>query len=340
MTKLCPSCKKKIHAKLLQCPFCRHKFEKVVEFSPRSSGGGGKNVVVVLVILALLGFGAYKFLFQSPGSGAPAEKKNLLWSVEGENNTVYIQGAINTMKESDYPVNPVIEKAYNDSQVIVVETDMSVVTNADMERIMVSKGLYKGGGMLRDDVSEDTFNKAMEVADDVGLPRHVAERWKPWFLSINLSLMKFRKLGYKTHLALPAYFTDRANKDGKEVLSLETLEYTSELFNDISRKTQEALLVKTIRELDAVEELTDRMVVAWKYGNVAELGDLTEKMFEGFPELYETIVVNRSERWVEQIEVFLEDDVNYFVIVGAGHLVGDLNLIELIGYTGFTPKQM
>ena len=43
---------------------------------------------------------------------------------------------------------------------------------------------------------------------------------------------------------------------------------------------------------------------------------------------------------VEKIEGYLEEDETYFVIIGAGHLVGKKGIIEILEDKGYTVKQL
>ena len=69
-------------------------------------------------------------------------------------------------------------------------------------------------------------------------------------------------------------------------------------------------------------------------------------MFEGIDEnpmfrsLNEKLLDERNFRMVDKIEGFLEDDDVCFMVVGAGHLVGENGIINLLAKKGYKISQL
>ena len=59
-----------------------------------------------------------------------------------------------------------------------------------------------------------------------------------------------------------------------------------------------------------------------------KLAALLSDEYKQFPALYRSLVTERNKRWEPQIAKLLHDKDNYFVVVGALHLVGDGGLLE------------
>ena len=57
------------------------------------------------------------------------------------------------------------------------------------------------------------------------------------------------------------------------------------------------------------------------------------------PALYQSVLVARNRKWVPKIEALLNDDRNYLVIVGTGHLVGQGSVIDLLKKDGIGATQ-
>ena len=57
------------------------------------------------------------------------------------------------------------------------------------------------------------------------------------------------------------------------------------------------------------------------------------------PALYQSVLVARNRKWIPKIEALLNDDRNYLVIVGTGHLVGQGSVIELLKKDGIEAAQ-
>ena len=55
--------------------------------------------------------------------------------------------------------------------------------------------------------------------------------------------------------------------------------------------------------------------------------------------MYEWLMARRNRAWVERIEALTYRNHDVLVIVGAGHLVGPENLIQLLEEKNYTPVQ-
>jgi len=51
------------------------------------------------------------------------------------------------------------------------------------------------------------------------------------------------------------------------------------------------------------------------------------------------MLVERNQKWVEQIEDLSGQDGNSLVVVGAAHFVGDDSILELLKRNGFEVEQ-
>ena len=56
-------------------------------------------------------------------------------------------------------------------------------------------------------------------------------------------------------------------------------------------------------------------------------------------DLYQSVLVVCNRKWVPKIEALLNDDKNYLVIVGTGHLVGQGSVIDLLRKDGIGATQ-
>ncbi|MGH8210953.1 MAG: TraB/GumN family protein, partial [Steroidobacteraceae bacterium] len=93
-------------------------------------------------------------------------------------------------------------------------------------------------------------------------------------------------------------------------------------------------------EMHDVDSDTQAVITAWRAGDATQLAALLSDEYKSFPALYRVLVSDRNKRWVPQIEQLLKKKDNYFVVVGALHLVGDSGLLELIRRDGFKAEQL
>ncbi|MFW5684771.1 MAG: TraB/GumN family protein, partial [Spirochaetota bacterium] len=54
-----------------------------------------------------------------------------------------------------------------------------------------------------------------------------------------------------------------------------------------------------------------------------------------FAGTFRRLFTERNERWVEALIDYLSTESAYFIVVGAGHLVGDGSVIDLLEQAGY-----
>ena len=61
--------------------------------------------------------------------------KHTLWRIKADRNTVYLLGSLHLLKSSNYPLAEPIQRAFNDSQVLVFELNLGEVDDPAMQLI-------------------------------------------------------------------------------------------------------------------------------------------------------------------------------------------------------------
>ena len=96
------------------------------------------SLLPVLLILCLIGF------LSCPARASAQEGKSFLWRVRSNTSTLYLLGSIHFLKQENYPLNPGIEKAFAQSNFLVVEANISDPTNLDPRDTLVRKRSISG----------------------------------------------------------------------------------------------------------------------------------------------------------------------------------------------------
>jgi len=287
--------------------------------------------ITLLLIFSIL-------LLHSQGA-AQGDPKTCLWKLKSEKNTVYILGSIHLLKRDAYPLAQTVERAFNDSQVVVLETDLEALMQERVQKLFLSKGLYDGKETLRGNVADATYEFVGRRTKELGLDIERFSRFRPWFLALTLAVVKLQKLGFDPEHGVDTYFFDKAKKAGKETKGLETAEYQIDLFDGMSASLQEKLLLQTLRDLDIIEKDIDRIVAAWASGDTGTLEAVMLKSLREYPEVYNRLLKERNMNWLPKIERLIGQDKNYLVVVGVGHLIGTDSVISLLKGKGYSFEQ-
>jgi uncharacterized protein YbaP (TraB family) len=104
-------------------------------------------------------------------------------------------------------------------------------------------------------------------------------------------------------------------------------------------REQESFLKQTMEDLAVIESMVSDMVNSWQTGDVNALGSILNMSFNEHRDMYDRLMVQRNKKWASRIEELLNQDGNVLVIVGAGHLVGDENLLQLLRKKGYKIEQ-
>jgi uncharacterized protein YbaP (TraB family) len=267
--------------------------------------------------------------------------KSFLWKVQSKTNTVYVLGSIHYLKKEMYPLDEKIEKAFEQSEILVVEADVANISKEDIQKLM-ENAFYTENDTLQKNVSAETYGLVKKKLEELGASLEVANKYKPWFLGLNLVSLEALKLGFDPNYGIDRYFLEKA-AERKKILELESLEYQFKLFSALSKKDQESFLLYILKDIKVLDRELDKLVKAWSAGDEKGIELIMTKSIKEDKRLipiYEKLVVERNRKMVSKIEEYLKEKETFFVVVGAGHLVGNQGIIELLKGKGFSLEQL
>jgi len=287
------------------------------------------------------------FLFALSVSLAPLQtahsydQKNFLWKVQSSRSTVYLLGSIHFLKEDVYPLNQAIEKAYESADKLVVEANIDDLGNLDL-RMLADRAFYKADDNVEKHVSPETYRLITKESKALGMQIELLRMQKPWMLALSFQAMELVRLGYSPQHGVDYYFLSRT-QGTKNILELESLEEQLRLLSGFSDREQEQFLLYTLKTLSSVDSQVGSMVRAWTSGDAqamesilsdavppdASLAPIVKKLFD-----------ERNDKMTSKIERYLNSNGTYFVIVGAGHLVGKKGIIELLKGKGYAVEHL
>jgi uncharacterized protein YbaP (TraB family) len=263
--------------------------------------------------------------------------KGFLWKVEKEGSTVYLLGSIHIANKAMYPLRPEIQKAYEASDYLVVEADISKMNEEKVQKQVLDLSMLKDNTTLKDHISADSYKKLVEILKANGLAENALDTYKPWSVSSTIDYLSSTKAGYDSGIGIDAHFLQQSLENKKPILELESIEYQLNMFNNFSDKLQEEMLKGSIEnyyaEKSGIEDLTNM----WVTGNEEQLLELT-KSASSNEELNKALLTDRNAPMVNKINGYLNDSTkkSYFVVVGAAHMLGENGIVPLLEKMGFT----
>lgn len=271
---------------------------------------------------------------------AEAAQKGFLWKVRSGSATVYLLGSIHIFKKELYPLPAKIEEAFQSSDILVVEANIDDL-NLETMMTMLEGAFYRENETLEGHLSKDTFARAEEKLAESGIPIQLFQRSKPWILAMMITALEVQKSGFDPRYGIDMHFLGEA-RDKKRIIELESIDYQMRLFNGFSDAEQEAFLLSTLKDADMMKEEMDMFMRAWSTGDAQALESIVTKGVGEdqriFP-VYEKLLYDRNRSMASRIEEFLKTGGKYFVVVGAGHLVGEKGIVRILRGKGYSVER-
>ncbi|MGI9248098.1 MAG: TraB/GumN family protein [Woeseiaceae bacterium] len=263
-----------------------------------------------------------------------------LWRAQGLSNSVYLLGSIHLLRPEDHPLPSVIDTAYDDAEVLVMELDMDDLDAAATQRLFNQNGVLRDGTTLRDLMGKDLYEQAARLAESNDIPIDMLAASEPWLAAITVEMMALYRIGFNPALGVEMQMTSRAIADGKPIDGLEDIEEQLAFLDGLSLEAQRNMLIQTLKDSANMNESIDEMIHAWRYGDIDFLESEMLDSLAQHEELSDALITNRNRRWVSQIDELLDDPDDYLIIVGALHLVGDEGVPNLLAKKGVKILQL
>ena len=289
--------------------------------------------IVTSIWLALL-------LAVCPALAAENGHPILMWQIDGASNRIYLLGSIHLLREKDHPIPSAIYDAYAEAEVLIMELDMDDIDPVAEQTLVTELGLIQDGSVLRDLMGSELYAEAETLAESLQIPLTLLEESEPWYAAITVEIMMLMRIGFNPVHGIEFHLSEFAKRDNKEIFGLETTRQQLEILDNLSPESQRDMLIQALTESMDLANVMDGLVDAWRYGDVEFLEDNLLVDLQEYDELHQTIVVNRNNNWVEQIQELLDDEDDYLIIVGALHLIGKEGVPHLLSQRGYEVKQL
>jgi uncharacterized protein len=271
---------------------------------------------------------------------ALANAASPVWAIHGDHNTVYLAGSVHLLKAGDSALPAAFDRAYAGSRTLVMELDLGKVDTMQAAAWMAQHGVLPEGTDLKKAIGDTRYQRVSTEASRLGLPLEMVDQFAPWVLGLQLMELQYAKSGFDSEQGVEQQLEHRAQADGKATSGLETLEEQLGYFETLTPDQQARFLDLVLNDLHEVDSDTQDVIRAWRAGDVVKLAALLSDEYRQFPALYQLLVTNRNKHWEPQLQQLLHGKDNYFVVVGALHLVGENGLLQLLRKDGFKVEQL
>ena len=284
------------------------------------------NVARHLVLLLTFLFSAFIQAQVGPG---------LLWRIsKPQQPSSFLFGTIHIDDKRVKDLDTQVMHRFNEAKTLCLEILPNRETQVGIGRAM----LLPKGQFLDEILGDRLFNRLSLELNKRGMTPLESVYLKPWAAMIVLSRPQSQG-GY----ALDEQLYHWGIHQYKQLCALETLQEQLSVFDSLARDDQVTLLKDSLDFLPVVQELNEKLVLAYLKGDLDEIYrrsmELQSQDDELAKRLMNSLIDQRNLKMIERMLPQLEKG-RAFVAVGALHLPGEnglLNLLRLQGYAVTPP---
>lgn len=267
----------------------------------------------------------------NPSFTVQKNSNSLLWEISGNGlkNPSFLFGTFHLLCKDDIHFSDQLLKAVKSSNEIYMELDM------DDPSTMLSGMMYmnmRGDTTLADLYTPQEYERLKNYfSDTLKMPLMILQKAKPFFL---VALLYPRMMNCPSPSGVEEALVKIAKEDKKEIQGLETMQFQASVFDSIPYKWQAEELLKNIDSFSVNKNEFETMVGFYKNQQMDSLKTILGKSELGSDKYDDLLLNDRNKKWVKKLDTIIKKE-SVFVAVGAGHLVGDMGLINLLKKQGY-----
>ncbi len=257
-------------------------------------------------------------------------KKSLLWEISGNGlkESSYLLGTFHLLCEKDFELKPKVVSTLSKVKKFITEIDYT-----DPKEMQAMAAASKAEKTLTSQLSPDQATQLNEILKSYGTTLAEMDTFNTQSL---YSLLAKKAITcpatevkmYEVELLRLALAT------GKKTGGLEKIAYQMEALAK-SYDLKEA--IRQIAAGDLYEQLTQKMIQAFQKEDLPELDKLLKdkRLMNANQEYW--MLTDRNQNWAKEMPAMMQTESILFA-VGAGHLMGEKGMIELLRAQGYTVK--
>ncbi len=292
-----------------------------------------KPIVVAGIAFVIL-FNVIAFMIYAPvrtfNTGkTPTTDQQMVFKVEKEGSLLYLMGIMHSGKLADYPFRQPIEEAFDSSDFLVTERDL---------RKSVPTDFYSGSYLKK--VGPEVAGRVESLANAYNLDLKMLQKYDALTVASLFDNKVMEMAGLQSRYGQDRYFTYRATSSKKPIVEIEGLAYSKMIADQINYSLSETILEGIPFDLYQAQQDQLASYQAIKSGDVAAASAQMAAIRAQSEALTAIYWDERNQHMKAQILSWMQTDSQYFVAVGAGHVLGESGLIELLESSGCIVSQV
>ncbi len=270
----------------------------------------------------------------------PAENNHIsMWKVTSQNdpserNITYLLGSLSITDKSIFPLNAQIENSYNECSKIIVETDMTKTTQDQTVTALLKYG------MLSKTTIDKVLTKEQYTKADNLIKKYTQNKkslsaynnFMPWVIESLISNLVFSNSQNFLQNPVPSYFLNKAKKDGKSIVELESADSQLIRLSSMSYSLQGTILENTLTIAQKEPQTVKNATSLWKDGDIEGLSKIYS-----FDKASQTTLTQKT---YECVTKYLKSGGKYFAVADISRLTGKNGVINMLKEKGYKVEQL
>ncbi|MDC8830577.1 TraB/GumN family protein [Alteromonas gilva] len=263
-----------------------------------------------------------------------------VWQISKDGQSIYIGGTLHILSPADFPLPEAYATAYNNADKLVFETDIGGLNTAQFQRDMMQRLTYQNGTRLKDTLSESTYRLLSAHLAQRNLDIAEMAHYTPALMSITLSVTELRQMGF-TSQGVDEFYYFRAMMDRKQIDWFESPQQQLEFIAELGGQDEDQMIRYALEDVKQLPDTITELKTLWRSGDMQQLYRNQASQFrDNFPAIYQSLLIDRNQRWLPMIEAMMTDDTTEFVLVGTMHLSGADSVLDLLQNKGYQVLQL
>lgn len=276
--------------------------------------------------------------------------EGLIWRATKEDAAITVIGTMHIYDPRLDDLRAALSETVATADLVMLEATPE--EEAKLQQLITSEPdrlFIMDGPTLPDLLDEDTWQMISTAATERGIPGFMAAKMQPWYLSLTLAVPSCAMTDMIAGIrGLDQMIIQDAEAAGVPMQAVEPYTTLFDLFKDDSFDEQ----VDMLRVSMLVPELQEQMFVAmldryfaedvgrlWEMSRIAmsDVPDLDPIEANAmFDEMEESLLNTRNRNWIPVITEATSTHDDIVVAVGAGHLIGESGVLQLLENEGWS----
>ncbi len=265
-----------------------------------------------------------------------------MWRLSDADSEIYLFGTFHILPPSLDWTSATLDEAMTGTPITMTEADTdSPESQAKMAALVQELGLNPPGVTLSSQLGPERAKRMGLAAEKIGVPMAALEPMRPWLALLSLAVGAMQAEGYSSEAGAESIILGRAAAQKDKIAHLETAEFQIRALASLSNEEWLADFERSLEQIADFKGFSKRTLEAWRTGDLDSIDkEMIGPMRESAPGAYKTLMVDRNTNWVSQIEEIMSGSDDIFIAVGAGHLIGEDGVVEMLKRKGYAIERV